>query len=77
MQILRKKFRAFPFLNNDIAQTEGRRLVVTEENFKEFLLEKLESIDFAKAKKDVERFLVDKEELKLLDGGLINQLLLK
>jgi len=67
----------FLLLNNAIAQTEGRRAVVTEENFKKFLLEKLENIDFAKVKKDVERFLVDKKELKLLDGQLIKQLLLK
>lgn len=47
---------------------------VTEKDFKEFLLEKLEDIDFVKVRKDVERFLVDKEELKLLDGQLIKQL---
>jgi len=67
----------FLLLNNAIAQAEGRRAVVTEENFKKFLLEKLENIDFAKVRKDVERFLVDKKELKLLDGQLIKQLLLK
>ena len=67
----------FVLLNNAIAQTEGKRVVVTEKNFGEFLLKRLENIDFAKVRKDVERFLVDKEELRLLDGELIRQLLLK
>ena len=67
----------FVLLNNAIAQTEGKRVVVTEKNFGEFLLKRLENIDFAKVRKDVERFLVDKEELRLLDGELIRRLLLK
>ena len=67
----------FVLLNNAIAQTEGKGVVVTEKNFGEFLLKRLENIDFAKVRKDVERFLVDKEELRLLDGELIRQLLLK
>ncbi|MCD6083173.1 nucleotidyl transferase AbiEii/AbiGii toxin family protein [Candidatus Aerophobetes bacterium] len=67
----------FVLLNNAIAQTEGKGVVVTEKNFGEFLLKRLENIDFAKVRKDVERFLVDKEELRLLDGELIRRLLLK
>jgi len=41
-------------LNNATAQTEGKRVVVTEKNFGEFLLKRLENIDFAKLRKDVE-----------------------
>ncbi|MBE0477975.1 hypothetical protein IBX65_02490 [Candidatus Aerophobetes bacterium] len=46
---------------------------ITQENFKEFLREKLEKIDFARVRRDVERFLVDKNELKLLNKELIKE----
>jgi len=62
-------------LNNAIAQTESKKIVVTETNFREFLLEKMIKVDFAKVRKDVERFLVDKGELKLLNKELIKELL--
>ncbi|MCG2712080.1 MAG: nucleotidyl transferase AbiEii/AbiGii toxin family protein [Candidatus Omnitrophica bacterium] len=39
--------------------------VLTEENFKQRLLEKIDSIDFDKAKKDVENLLKDTSSLKL------------
>ena len=54
-------------LNNAIKQTHGHDLKLSEENFKEFLLERLGKIDFKFVKKDVERFLEDRNELKLLD----------
>lgn len=63
----------FTLLNNAISQTEKRKVMVGRENFKKFLLEELKKVDFAKVKRDVERFLVDKEELKLLNGELIKQ----
>jgi len=65
----------FILLNNAIAQTESKKIVVTETNFREFLLEKMTKIDFVKVRKDVERFLVDKGELKLLNKKLIKELL--
>jgi len=45
--------------------------VLNRDNFKEFLINKMEKIDFAKAKRDVERFLVDKNELRLFNRELL------
>ena len=61
----------FVLLNNAIKQTEGAAPVVSERNFKEFLLKGIERVDFKSARKDVERFLEDKKELRLLDADLI------
>ncbi len=56
----------YKLLNNAIAQThEKRNISISSENFKEFLKSRLLKIDFAKVKKDVERFLENKEELEL------------
>ena len=63
----------FTLLNNAIAQTEGKEVIVTEENFTDFLLERVKKTNFVQAREDVERFLVDKGELKLLDKELIKQ----
>lgn len=52
-------------LNNAIKQTQGENPKIDADNFKKFLLERLEKIDYEAAKKDVERFLEDKNELKL------------
>lgn len=54
-------------LNNAIKQTQGKGLQLNESNFKKFLLEHIEEIDFEEAKKDVIRFLEDKNELKLFE----------
>jgi len=63
-------------LNNAIKQTEGRSPKINQLNFKEFLLREIEKIDFKEAKRDVERFLEDKAELKFFEPkaikGLIN-----
>lgn len=67
----------FILLNNTIAQTESKKVVVTEDNFEEFLLGKMMKVDFVKIRKDVERFLVDKGELKLLNKELIKELLIR
>jgi len=61
----------FTLLNNAIAQTEGKNPAVGEKNFREFLLNGIEKIDFKEARKDVERFLEDKSELRLFDPKLI------
>ncbi|MEW5766861.1 MAG: nucleotidyl transferase AbiEii/AbiGii toxin family protein [bacterium] len=71
----KKTLPNFKFLNNAIEQTEGKKGNVDERNFRDFLQEKLASIDFGKVRKDVERFIVDKNELKLLDAHLILNLL--
>lgn len=62
-------------LNNAIRQIDSNATPVTTENFKDFLKAQLAKIDFSNVRKDVERFLVDKEELKLLDKDLIIQLI--
>ena len=61
----------FELLNNGIIQTEGKNLNLGKENFKDFLREQIEKIDFSLVRRDVERFLVDKNEVKLLKKELI------
>lgn len=73
----RKTKPNFILLNNAIEQTEDKNLMLGEENFKSFLLDKLEKIDFALIRKDVGRFLEDKKELELLDFGLIKKSIIK
>ena len=73
----KKILPSFTLLNNAIAQTESKRIIVTERNFRDFLLERLEKINFTRIREDVGRFLVDKQELKLLDKEVIKQLLTK
>src|SRR3989338_1600672 len=58
-------------LNEAVKQTEGVDPKITRENLKSYISSQLTRIDFTKVKKDVERFLVDKSELKLLDKELI------
>ena len=62
----------FTLLNNAIAQTQGKNPKISESNFKAYLLDGVKRIDFASAKKDVERFLEDKSELNLFDLKLIS-----
>lgn len=61
----------FTLLNNAVNQTEGKDPHITADNFHDFLDQNLTQIDFAKTRKDVERFLEDKSELKLFDRKLI------
>jgi len=42
-----------------------------ESNLKDFLLQRVEKADFKKLKEDVERFLEDKGELKLLEKDVL------
>ncbi|MFH2138377.1 MAG: nucleotidyl transferase AbiEii/AbiGii toxin family protein [Candidatus Omnitrophota bacterium] len=58
-------------LNNAIQQTKKGYRKIETSNFKEFLAEHLSQVDLSAAKKDVERFLEDKKELKLLDKKII------
>ena len=55
-------------LNNAIEQTQGENPKINERNFKDFLLKGIERVDFNDARKDVERFLEDKGELRLFDA---------
>jgi predicted nucleotidyltransferase component of viral defense system len=71
---LGRKFQPnFILLNNAVKQTEGKDLKLDEKNFKDFLSERLEKVNFVLVKKDVERFLEDKKELELLDLELIRK----
>lgn len=61
----------YVLLNNAIMQTEKKDLKIGSENFRKFMGERLAKIDFKAARKDVERFLEDKNELKLFDKNMI------
>ena len=65
----------FRLLNNAIRQFHPEATMVTAQNFKEFLKEQLAKVDFSYVRKDVERFLVNKEEVTILDKGLIMKLI--
>jgi len=67
----KKTLPNFKLLNNAIKQTEHAKVNVNKDNFNNFLRVKLSAIDFAKVRKDVERFIEDKNEIKLLDKDLI------
>lgn len=58
-------------LNNAIKQTQGVGLRIDEQNLKDFFLKGVERVNFELARKDVERFLEDKSELRLMDAHLI------
>ena len=55
----------FEMLNNAVAQSQGRAPGVNAGNLREFMLERAANIDLVAAKKDIERFLEDKSELRL------------
>lgn len=65
----------FVLLNNAVKQTEKKDLGLNAGTLNSFVLEKIEHINFAKVKKDVERFLEHKSEVKLLDKDIIRQML--
>jgi len=67
----------FELLNNAIEQTEKKRLDLNAKNFNDFLKENLTGVDFARVRKDVERFIEDKSELKLLNRDIILKVLNK
>lgn len=71
----KKALPNFKLLNNAIEQTESQNFGIDAKNFSGFLREKLATIDFVKVRKDVERFIEDKNELKLLDKDLILKLI--
>lgn len=58
----------YVLLNNAIRQTEKQDLKIGPNNFRSFLRGKLEKLNFNSIRRDVERFLEDKNELKLLDS---------
>lgn len=62
-------------LNNAVKQTEGKDLNLDEESLRKFVRKRIEKIDFRAVKRDVERFVEDKNELKLLSRSKIAELL--
>lgn len=67
----RKTVPNFILLNNAITQTQGANPGIDGNNLAAFLMKKIRGIDFSIARKDVEGFLEDKNELKLLDLKLL------
>jgi len=66
---LGKKVRPnLELLNNAIAQSQGESPGLTESSLKEFMLKGSGHIDLNAARKDVERFLEDKSELRLFNA---------
>lgn len=65
----------FKLFNNAVLQTEGENPQVNADNFRDFVLNKIQKIDFKKARADVERFLIDKNELNLFEANLMRHLL--
>jgi hypothetical protein len=50
-------------------------LKINGKNFNDFLIGKLKLVDFKVVRKDVERFLEDKNELKLLEFNTIKNII--
>ncbi|OIO73840.1 MAG: hypothetical protein AUJ85_07055 [Elusimicrobia bacterium CG1_02_37_114] len=65
----------FILLNNAVKQTEKKDFKIDSRNLKTFLIDKLKGVDFNYIRKDVERFLEDKNELKMLDKKIIMQII--
>ncbi|MBN1561799.1 nucleotidyl transferase AbiEii/AbiGii toxin family protein [candidate division KSB1 bacterium] len=67
----------FELLNNAIQQTEERASHIGAENFKEFLYERLQQIDFGFIQRDVSPFLVSPQESELLTQDVFFDLVRK
>lgn len=65
----------FTLLNHAVRQTEGAGHEMEEADFKRRLTERLESVDFAKIRREAERFVMNREELKFLSLEPIKSLL--
>lgn len=62
-------------LNNAIKQTHPDEEIITENNFKDKLLQHLDSVNFRIIKSDVERLVINREELKFLNAESAKSLL--
>lgn len=62
-------------LNNAIQQTEGKKPGITKAALKDFMLGKLDKIDFNAAVKDVRRFIVDESELRVINKSSLSSLI--
>ena len=61
-------------LNNAIQQTEKKALGITTANLKEFMLGRLERVDFNAAVADVRRFILDENELRVINKSSLSSL---
>lgn len=62
-------------LNNAIQQTEGKNLGITRATLKDFILGKLDKVDFTTAVKDVRRFIIDESELRVINKSSLSSLI--
>lgn len=62
-------------LNNAIQQTEGEKMEITKATLKDFILVRLNKVDFAAAVKDVRRFIVDESELRVINKNSLSSLI--
>jgi len=62
-------------LNNAIVQTESKPLDITDATLKDFMLERIGSVDFAAAIKDVHRFVIDENELHLINPQTLESMI--
>lgn len=58
-------------LNNAIYQTENKNLNINENNFLDFIIERIENVNFDLIKKDVTQFLFDVNELNFINKDFI------
>lgn len=65
----------FPLLNNAIEQTQHIKLGIDQKTLKAFLIKRIDKIDLPAAKRDVERFLIDKNELTLFDKTTLREII--
>ena len=65
----------FTLLNNSFRQTEKKNMHLDANNLRAFMRGQFEKVDFAKARKDVERFLEDKSETRLFDKKILLSML--
>lgn len=61
-------------LNNAIRQTEKKAPGITTANLKDFMLGRLERVDFKAAVADVRRFIPDENELRVINKNSLNSL---
>ncbi|MEI7481570.1 MAG: nucleotidyl transferase AbiEii/AbiGii toxin family protein, partial [Elusimicrobiota bacterium] len=61
-------------LNNAIQQTEKKALGITTANLTAFMLAKLERVDFNAAVADVRRFILDENELRVINKNSLSSL---
>ncbi len=64
----------FNLLNNLIKQTHPESESVNKKDFKLFLLNRMENVNFNLMRRDIERFIEDKNELRLFDKQIVLQM---